>query len=64
MKAATSVPTGDASAVFHPPSDVLQVSRTHGHAKVFKLTDSWRICQEQSDPRRFSKATHPPYQTG
>jgi hypothetical protein len=64
MKAATSVATRDASAVLHPTSNVLEVSRVHDRAKAFRLTDSWRICQGRSGPRRSSKAIHTPYQTG
>lgn len=35
MKAATSVPTRDASAVLHPTSNVLEVSRARDRAKAF-----------------------------
>jgi hypothetical protein len=63
MKAATSVATGDASAVLHRTPNMLDISRAHDRAKAFRLTDSWRTCQGRSDPRRSSKATHTSYQT-
>jgi hypothetical protein len=36
MKAATSVPSSNASVLFHAPSNVLKVSRAHDHVKAFK----------------------------
>ena len=36
MKAATSVPAGDASVLLHPPSNVLKVRCAHDHVKAFK----------------------------
>ena len=36
MKATTSVPARDASALLHAPPNVLKVSHAHNHAKAFK----------------------------